>query len=205
VRLNYDYSASATLLIHSGFGYVRHIHDEGFMKGALDYDPLSGLGLVWNYTPGMPSFSGLSSSNGGGVSLAYSLGMGNWSRQYNDKPTAVLSATLVRGNHTYKAGGQWRNDPWITKTASAPASYGFSNAQTALPYLNTASIGGGSIGLPYASFLLGLVSSASVSAPIAPTTARTPGGSTYKTPGNSLANSPWTTACDGTTSMRLRR
>jgi hypothetical protein len=167
-RLNYDFSATPTLLIHSGVGYVRHIHDDGFLKEVINYDPLKGIGLAGNYTPGMPSFGGLSSSSGGGVAMAYNLGMGKFTRQYNDKPTAVLSATLIRGNHSYKAGVQWRNDPLIFKDATGAPSYSFSANQTAQPYLQTTSISGGSIGLPYASFLLGMVNSASVSAMAAP-------------------------------------
>src|SRR5271157_2697312 len=63
-RLNYDYTVSPTLLLHSVFGYVRHVHDDSYQPGVLSYDPLAGLGLAGNYTPGMPSFNSLSSSNG---------------------------------------------------------------------------------------------------------------------------------------------
>jgi len=160
-RLNYDYMASPTLLIHAGIGYVHHVHDDAYMSGTLNYDPVAGLGLVGDYTKGMPSFGGLSTSSGGG---SPSFGMGNWSRMLNEKPTAVLSATLVRGNHSYKSGIQWRNDPWISKSMTGVASYSFNSAETALPYLQTTSVGGASIGLPYASFLLGRVDSATVPA-----------------------------------------
>src|SRR5262249_38641788 len=40
--------------------------------------------------------------------------------------------------------------------------YSFSAAETGLPYLQTTNIGGGSIGFPYASFLLGGADSASI-------------------------------------------
>ena len=109
--LNHDYSVTLTFLIHAGFGYVHDVHNDGYMPGTLNYDPLSGLGLVGNFTPGMSLFSGLSSSSGGGMVSQYGLGMGKFTSDINDKPTAVLSATLVRGNHTYKIGGEWRNDP----------------------------------------------------------------------------------------------
>ena len=160
-RLNYDYMASPTLLIHAGVGYVHHVHDDGYLSEVLNYDAVAGLGLVGGFTKGMPTFGGLSSSSGGG---SPSFGMGNWARMYSEKPTMVLSGTLVRGNHSYKAGGQWRNDPWISKSMTGVASYGFSNTETALPYLQTTNIGGGSIGLPYASFLMGLVHSATIPA-----------------------------------------
>jgi hypothetical protein len=167
-RLNYDYTVSPTLLLHSVFGYVRHVHDDSYQPGVLSYDPLAGLGLIGNYTPGMPSFNGLSSSNGGGMVAAYGLGMGKFTEVYNEKPTAAISGTLIRGNHTFKTGGEWRNDPLIYKDLTAAPTYGFSPNQTALPYLQSATIGGGGIGLPYASFLLGLTNSASISAEAAP-------------------------------------
>jgi len=167
-RLNHDYSVTPTFLIHAGFGYVHDVHNDGYMPGTLNYDPLSGLGLAGNFTPGMPLFNGLSSSSGGGMVSQYGLGMGKFTSDINDKPTAVLSATLVRGNHTYKAGGEWRNDPMIYKDVTSAPTYSFSANETALPYLQTTNIGGGAIGLPYASFLLGLADSASISALSAP-------------------------------------
>ena len=75
---------------------------------------------------------------------------------------------MVRGNHTYKIGGEWRNDPMIYKDVTSAPIYTFSSAETALPYLQSTNIGGGGIGLPYASFLLGLADSASISALGAP-------------------------------------
>lgn len=40
--------------------------------------------------------------------------------------------------------------------------FGFSAAETGLPYLNATTLGGGSVGFPYASFLLGLADTANV-------------------------------------------
>ena len=79
-----------------------------------------------------------------------------------DKPSVSLSATKVRGNHTYKTGFQWRLDTTINKNAIAAPTYSFSANETALPYLQSTNVGGNTIGLPYASYLLGLVDSASV-------------------------------------------
>ena len=167
-RLNFDHSVTPTLLIHAGLGYVRHVHHDGYMPGTLDYDSVAGLGLIGSYTPGTPLFTGLSSSSGGGMVSSYGLGMGKFTQQYNDKPTVVLNATLVRGSHTYKIGGEWRNDPMVYKDLRAAPSYSFSAAETGLPYLQATSVGGGAVGLPYASFLLGLVDNASVPSLAAP-------------------------------------
>ncbi|MFZ1963805.1 MAG: TonB-dependent receptor [Roseiarcus sp.] len=161
-RLNYDYTVSPTLLIHAGFGYLRPHHYNGDIPAVYAYDPLAGLGLVGNYTNGMPHLTGLSSTTGGGYSPSQQLGTLNLSDNFNDKPTAVLNATLVRGNHTYKAGAQWRRDEAIVHSYASVPTWTFSANETALPYLQTTTIGGGSIGLPWASFLLGLGDSAKV-------------------------------------------
>jgi len=48
----------------------------------------------------------LSSSYGGMMDI----GPTNTNKYYTDKPTAVLSATWIRGSHQYKAGADWRID-----------------------------------------------------------------------------------------------
>ena len=98
----------------------------------------------------------------GGFSTQYGIGVGAPVVNLADKPTVSLNATNVRGNHTYKTGFQWRLDTTINKNAVAAPTYTFSGAETALPYLQTTTVGGNTIGLPYASYLLGLVDSASV-------------------------------------------
>ncbi len=73
-RLNYDYTVSPTLLIHAGFGYLRPHHYNGDIPAVYAYDPLAGLGLVGNYTNGMPHLTGFSSTTGGGYSPSQQLG-----------------------------------------------------------------------------------------------------------------------------------
>jgi hypothetical protein len=68
------------------------------------------------------------------------------------------SLTWVRANHTYKAGGEARFDSnGSTLFASTDGQYTFSANEVGLPYLQSSSLGGGTVGFPYASFLLGLV------------------------------------------------
>ena len=84
----------------------------------------------------------------------------------SDKLTVPLSLTYVRNNHSYKIGGEYRLESYADRnTRGASGVLAFSAAQTAQPYLQTTNVGGGSIGFPYASFLLGLTSTASVNAP----------------------------------------
>jgi hypothetical protein len=168
-QLHYDYTASPTLVFHAGFGFIYTIGATTNTSGTMNYNPATELGLIGNYTTlGMPELIGLGNTTQGGLSVQYNLGMQGVGVNYNIKPSTVLSASYVRGNHTYKIGGQWRKDPWINQVAISVAQYSFSGGQTALPYLQTTSIGGANIGLPYASFLLGLVNSATVPAESAP-------------------------------------
>jgi hypothetical protein len=166
-RLTYDYSATPTLLLHFGAGFV-HYYTNAFPVSQVDnYNSIADLGLKGANGPGFPAmtfgsatFGGSSvsigSTNGGAITIA-------------DKPTAVASATLVRGNHTYKAGGEFRIDTWANKTqANIQGTWNFSPNETGLPYLATSSLAGGSIGYGFASFLLGLADSASVSPAEAP-------------------------------------
>jgi len=161
-RLNYDVPVRPTVLVHAGVGFLRHTNPDKSIPEVLDYDPVAGLGLSGSVSgKGFPRIFNLNSATGGGMSL----GMGaNGGPIFADKPTAVLSATYVRNSHTYKAGGEWRIDTLTSKNLSGTfGTYNFSPVQTGLPSTQGQALAGGDIGLPYASFLLGLVSSASIS------------------------------------------
>ena len=176
------------LVLHAGFGFVRGDHDDNYLPDSLAFVPAS-IGLNGSYTPGMPVLSGIGNATEGGFSTQYGIGVGAPVVNLADKPTVVLNATNVRGNHTYKIGLQWRMDPTINKNAVAAPTYTFSGNETALPYLQTTTIGGNTIGLPYASFLLGLVDSASIPpTPDPDYTQDLYGGCTCRTPGRSPAN-----------------
>jgi hypothetical protein len=160
-QLHYDYTLNPTTVLHFGFGFVRGDHNDNYLPDSLAFVPAS-IGLNGSYTTGMPVIGGIGNSTVGGFSTAYGIGVGSPVVNLADKPSLVLNATNIRGNHTYKIGLQWRLDTTINKNAIAAPSFNFSPNETALPYLQTTSIGGNSIGLPYASYLLGLVDSASV-------------------------------------------
>ena len=168
-RLNYDQPLTPTWLVHLGVGYLDHYNTDCGLPAVENYDPVAGLGLVGAvYGKGFPAISGLNSTNGGGMAL----GIGSVNCQPIEvyKPTAVASSSLSRGNHTFKVGGDWRIDALTSGTSGAYGSYSFSGAQTGLPYTQGQTIGGSTVGLPYASFLLGLVNTASVSNPALPQT-----------------------------------
>jgi hypothetical protein len=165
-RLSGDYTVTPTLLARAVFGYVRWSNRDAAVESVLYYpaaDPVSGIGLRGGLGLGMPRVTiGLGAANRGG--MAGVIGTGDHKRQYADKPSAAGSLTHIRGHHTYKAGGEARQDIWTPRDELGPAgSWTFRAAETALPYLETSTAGGGSIGFPYASFLLGRAGSARVS------------------------------------------
>ncbi len=163
-RLNIDRTITPTLLVHLGGGVVHYVHTDSAPPSVLTYDAVKNLGLVGaSVTPsGFPQITGLSAAvNGGNAS---GVGPTNAGTYHNDKPTTVGSVTWIRGDHSFRAGGEWEKDIWANITAGGTyGSYAFSANQTGLPYLNTSTISGNTIGFPYASFLLGDVNSTSIS------------------------------------------
>ena len=141
-------------------GEVRYDHIDSSPDAVLNYDAVSQLGLTGSATTpaGMPAIQGLSGTQGG---MSSNIGPVNANNYYNDKPTATATATWVKGNHSYKFGGEWRIDMWEDiNTRGSQGVYTFSAAETALPSLGTTSVGGGTLGFPYASFFLGSVNAA---------------------------------------------
>lgn len=178
-RVNYDHSVTPTLLLHLGAGYQRYNNPDTAPDSVIAFNPLTELGLGGMIeSTGFPSikfgngntsfggtgntnaFGGITQTNGGGASL----GPVNRNLYLMDKPTAVATATYVRGNHTYKAGGEWRLDTFSNiNTLNTSGLYNFSALQTGLPSTNGQNLQGGVVGFPYASFLTGQVHSASIS------------------------------------------
>ena len=93
------------------------------------------------------------------------MGPGNANKYYNDKLTAVANTTYVRNQHMFKFGAEFKQEVWtdINKTYSQGQLF-FNARQTGLPSTQGQNLGGGSVGLGYASFLLGLIDQAGVTA-----------------------------------------
>jgi hypothetical protein len=162
-RLNYDNILSPTLILHAGAGYVRYLNPDSSPESVLGYNAVQNLGLVGGALNGFPRLSGLNSTYGGVVDSSSGFGPTNADHYWNDKQSAVSNLTWVRGSHTYKLGAQYAKDIWIDDNSRGSTGvFNFSSNETGLPYLNTGSIGAGTIGLPFASFMLGQVDSATV-------------------------------------------
>ena len=162
-RLNFDRTITPTLLFHAGIGYQDLNFDDN--APVLNYNASASLGL--NGATVNRMFPNIifpaSQPQGGGKTLGPAL---NRSPLLYEKPTANTSLTWVKGNHTFKFGGEMRTEGnAATLYTYTNGAYTFSPNETGLPYLQTSSFGGGTVGFAYASFLLGLVDSARVSQP----------------------------------------
>jgi len=167
-RLNFDYTLSPTKLLHLGVGYqTNHFTDDTATTG---FDVAGQLGLKGATSDRIfPSFQSLLGTNSkGGVK---NLGPGNSTNRHPlqyEKPTSNASLTWTRNNHTYKFGAEARIEGNAsTVYAYTGGRYDFSNAQTGLPYVTLAggTLNGGTVGFPYASFLLGLVDQVRIAPP----------------------------------------
>ncbi|MCU1326887.1 MAG: hypothetical protein JWN34_2257, partial [Bryobacterales bacterium] len=173
-RLNYDRTMSPTTVLHAGSGYIRYINPDSAPDAVLKYDAAKNLGFIGGVTDpgGFPRITGLNglipgtttNNSFGGMNLG--IGPANANLYFNDKWTSTASLTHIRGNHSYKAGGEVRVDIFTDRNSrGAQGVLNFSNAQTGLPATQALSLPGGtSVGLNYASFMLGMVNNASVNA-----------------------------------------
>jgi hypothetical protein len=166
VRLSFDYTISPTVLLHMGAG-VMNFEFFDPAPGYGTYDSLKELGLPGTYLKVHPTIYNLYAPQGGGmVSTAgqsNSFGPVAQQTQKQIKPTAQVTLSWVKSNHTYKFGSEMRIESFPS-TAGTPANgfFYFDAAQTALPYLGSTNVGGGTLGFPYASFLLGAVNNGEI-------------------------------------------
>src|SRR5215471_1111724 len=157
-RLNFDQTLTPTLLLHFGAGLVTtNINDH-----SNRFDPVAQLGFTGTYSTLFPTIgavvgaanSTLFSGQGG---INYTMGPGNQIHLIYRKPTGNTSLTWVRGNHTYKFGGEFMvNGYQMFNETYSNGWLNYSPNESGLPALNGVSLAS-TVGFPYASFLLGAV------------------------------------------------
>jgi hypothetical protein len=156
-RVNFDWTITPTLLYHAGIGF--------FDTSEPNIPPQqnqSTIGLTGYYDPTrFPSIGGIDSFFSGGWGPGFgAVGPSFTAYIWEQKPTATQSLTWIRGNHTFKAGGEYVGEGFPEQSLwRANGSFGFSSAETADPYQNTVPLLYGAAtatGTPYASFMLGL-------------------------------------------------
>lgn len=166
-RLNYDHTLTPTLLLHMGIGYQRTRFDDH--APVLNYNPEQAIGIGgFLLNRNIPALAGMVTGNYGGMQ---NVGPSGQSTQYEGKPSATASLTWVKGQHTFKFGGEayvtgdiMKPHPVVTFTASAA---GNSNA-TMEPFTPGSTSGVSNSGFAYADFLLGDYNNISQSAPAEP-------------------------------------
>jgi hypothetical protein len=176
-RLNFDYTLTPTLLMHLGAGLTLyqlndHAPDTSFNDSSIGLTGLSNPGQRFPTIGGL-CVSGAGSNTspciGTGGMMNMGPGVGGVSAQSLTKqmnPTYQASFTWVKGNHTFKFGSEVREFGYpLDSLASTNGTFTFSANQTAQPYAQSSTIGGQTVGFPYASFLLGLVNSGTVNPP----------------------------------------
>jgi hypothetical protein len=167
-RFNYDYTIRPTLLLHIGGGFVRYHNPDTVPTDSSGFDSTT-LGVPNAPGTGFPRF-GAGSLGGnvyGGLTLA--MGPGNRGLYITNKPTGTAQLTWIRGNHSYKAGGEYKHDSFtnISYIGLSPA-FNFNTAETAQPLYGQGLPSGTTIGHGLASFLLGGYDSASIGNTVAP-------------------------------------
>jgi hypothetical protein len=162
-RVNYAWTLSPTTLLDTRFGYLRHHNPDLALPDVLAFDTLGQLGLSGNVAgPGFPVINAMMTATGGGFGLQMSR---TGATPATRKPAVQASLTHARNNHTYKFGFEWRDDQLTETPQTGGNSYNFNAQQSGLPSTNGQNLSGGAVGLPYASFLMGLVNTASVQNP----------------------------------------
>jgi hypothetical protein len=186
-RLNYDYTLTPTVLLHFGGGYRSNyfftptVDNEG---NVVNYNAEAGVGLKGGTThrffppftglctPGSSSSLGVAASTTGacsGQGGMQNFGSASYTNAISQVPSFNTSLSWVRGNHSYKFGGEIRFEGYPAQVQNnTSGSYGFTSAMTSLPYLNGQTVGGQAPGFAYASFLLGLVNNISIANPVNP-------------------------------------
>ncbi len=86
---------------------------------------------------------------------------------YEEKPTANTSLTWIRGNHTFKAGGDYTQEGYpIPSLWRANGNFTFNAAETSDPWQSTVALSSTNpTGFAYASFLTGLPDVLALNAP----------------------------------------
>jgi hypothetical protein len=145
-RFNWEHTFSPRLTNHFAFGYLNR--NEGY--GSLNLDQVGVLPQIKGvasqlYLPQFNFSDGFNQlSNSSGINA----------RNITTRPTWVANdlASWVRGNHTLKFGGEWRNIGGnIRQGTNESGTFTFNRDTTSLPFVNS--------GNPVAGYLLGAVSS----------------------------------------------
>ena len=151
-RANYDQTITPTLLLHVGIGYFQT--SEPHVPPPFDQSSIGLKGYQGNMI--MPDIAGIVGQQGGyaggGIGATFS------ATAFEEKPTANTSLTWIRGNHTFKAGGDYTQEGYPAPSQwRANGNFTFGAAETSDPWQATVALSAANpTGFGYASFLVGL-------------------------------------------------
>jgi hypothetical protein len=162
-RVNYDQSITPTLLLHLGVGYIQQYQPTDYpnfsqsslgMNGYFQTNRFPSIGGFFDGGGGLNNFltGGYGGPAGGGIGPAFIAFL------WEEKSTANANLTWVKGNHSFKYGGELTVDGYPEKSGwRANGAFGISNAETADPWQNLQPLNfANASGFSYASFMLGL-------------------------------------------------
>jgi hypothetical protein len=162
-RVNYDQTITPTLLLHVGLGYFQTT--EPHVPPPFDQSTIGLKGYQANQI--MPDIAGIYGAQGGWGPGFGAIGATFSATAYEEKPTANTSLTWIRGNHTFKAGGDYTQEGYpVPSQWRANGNFTFSGAETSDPYQSTVALSAvNPTGFGYASFLTGLPDVLALNAP----------------------------------------
>lgn len=171
IRANYTHTITPTMLLTIGAGWNSLNFDDH--APVTDYDAFKELGLrgaSMNRTfPVMTTGSSLAL---GGMST---LGPGAQGNQFERRPSGVANLSWVRGNHSLKFGAEYRLEKYPNRGyTNVSGNYSFGTAYTLLPSIQAASLNlaQGTTGFAFASFLMGGLTGATLTQPLAVATSK---------------------------------
>ena len=153
VRVNYDHTLTPTTVLHIGAGWNSLSFSD--LAPTHDFNAQQELGLSGSIlNRQVPGFVTAVVAGAGGMNNFGGPGQGNSQER---RPSGSVTLTRVQGNHTFKAGSEWRLEKYPAQSfTNVSGSYVFGVNATQQSALNGLNIGAGQqTGFQFASFLLG--------------------------------------------------
>ena len=164
-RLNYDRTVSPTQVLHVGVGLVRT-----YQRASIPTAVFKQSELAWRssfYVDQFPNIGGIGSGTFGGFgagATTVALGPGFAAQNYDTKPTANVTFTWVKGNHSMKVGADLIVEGIQTiNYTRANGQIGFGNSQTGVGTWENGRGLNSNTGFGFASFMLGRTSGMTLS------------------------------------------
>jgi hypothetical protein len=171
-RVNYDQSITPTLLLHLGVGYIQQYQPTDYPSFNQSSIGMNGY-FQSNRFPSIGGFfDGAGATENGGLAAGLEnfitggyggpsvggLGPAFIAFLWEEKSTANANLTWVKGNHTFKYGGELIVDGYPEHSGwRANGAFGINAAETADPWQNGQPLSiANPTGFSYASFMLGL-------------------------------------------------